>query len=198
MDHFQKSNADRLLLSRALPTGEGMSSMEAQLSGYGVKGFRDRLGELFLAKLDQGFFPKEVEINRVTSVQEFESRFESFSTLGDYRVFMLGLYLKMKDYESFQMFGRQTSFLSIPLEVDEILAASDSKTQKLDWMIVILNSLLKFWSKEFIMEISKDGPQAIVDRIRGLEDKSKLIFLNDLSSYGFAINENDIFLYQKV
>ena len=198
VDYFQKEPFLRQLLLKALPTGEGKPSMEAQLSGYGIKGFRDRLGELYLAHMEQGIFPDDVEIDRVADVQDFENRFERFSTMSDYRVFMLGLYLKMKDQESLSMFSRETDFLNIPLEVDEALAAGAGKTQRLDWMILVLTSLLKFWDGDKLLSLSSKGAKHVLAEIRQLDDKSKLIFFNDMSSYGHAIEENDFFLYQKV
>lgn len=198
VDYFQKEPFLRQLLLKALPTGEGKPSMEAQLSGYGIKGFRDRLGELYLAHMEQGMFPDDVEIDRVVDVQDFENRFERFSTMSDYRVFMLGLYLKMKDQESLSMFSRETDFLNVPLEVDEALAAGAGKTQRLDWMILVLTSLLKFWDGDKLLSLSSKGAKHVLAEIRQLDDKSKLIFFNDMSSYGHAIEENDFFLYQKV
>lgn len=198
VDYFQKDAALKNLLQRALPTGEGRPSLEAQLSGYGIKGFRDRLGELYLAHLEQGFFPDEVEVDRALDVIDFEQRFERFSTMSDFRLFLLGMYLKMRDLENFSLFQKRTSYLSVPLEVDEILATSDSKVPRIDWMIVVLTSLLKFWPRERIMDFAQGGEETLTRQIRNLDDKSKMIFFNDMSAYGHGIDERDFFLYQKV
>lgn len=198
VDTFQKDPALKQLLRKALPTGAGLPSMEAQLSGYGVKGFRDRLSEIYLSHLELGHFPDTVELDRVIDVQDFELRFERFSTLSDYRVFMLGLYLKMRDIESLSLFSQHTDYISIPLEVDEILAANEAKLHRLDWMIIILTSLLKFRDSRSLIELIQKGPESVVSSLLEMDGKSKMIFFNDMSAYGSAIGEKEFFLYQRV
>lgn len=198
IDHFQQDPFLVQILSRVLPLEKGRKAMEAQLVGYGVKGFRDKLCELYLTHLETGRFPDEARLERVLEVQQFEERFESFASSGDFRLFMLGMYLKMKDFESQRLFGRQTNFLNIPVEVDEILSKAPGKVQRIDWVIVILNSLLKVAAKEELSAIAEGGEEALVETIVNLDEKDKLVLLNDLMAYGHALDEKDFFLYQKI
>lgn len=198
VDHLQSDPFLNLSLKRLFPSSQGKSGLEAQLAGYGIKGFRNKLAELFLYRLMEGRYPDEVEANLVLDVLEFENRFEDFGTMGDSRAFMLGLYLKMKDIESLVSHRRQTDYLSLSVEVDEILAQGASKIGKLDWTILTLASLLKIWNKENILKLASAGADILVERVLKMDDKSKMIFLNDLMSYGHALDEKEFFLYQKV
>lgn len=198
VDTFQKDPAARQLMARALPTGKGKPSLEAQLTGYGIKGFRDRLGELYLARLETGEFPDAPELERILEVREFEQRYESFSTMRDFRVFMLGFYLKARDLENVVLRGQVTNWISPPLEVDEMLAVGGGKTPKLDWLIVALSSLVKIMGAQKVKSALTEGHGEALRLIQGLDDKGKMIFFNDTASYGHAIGETDFFLYPKV
>ncbi|MBG60459.1 MAG: hypothetical protein CMJ16_08380 [Peredibacter sp.] len=198
VDYLQQDPFLNLHLRKNLLAGHGTTALEASLVGKGIKGLRDRLCELYLSKLETGKFLEELELGHTLDIQDFENRFERFSTLGNFRVFLLGMYLKMKDLESEKLFGRSTSFLAISSEVDEILSETQAKVQKLDWTILILSSLLNYWSKKDLMEAGAVGSKGITEKILCLSDENKMKFFNDIATYGHALNEKDFFLYQKV
>ena len=198
VDYLQEDPFLKLHLRKNLLAGHGTTALEASLVWKGIKGLRDRLCELYLSKLETGKFLEEVELGHTLDVQDFEGRFERFSTLGNFRIFLLGMYLKMKDLESEKLYGQATSFMAVPYEVDEILVDTKAKVQKLDWTILILSSLLKYWDKEELMKAGEVGGKGITEKILKLSDKNKMTFFNDIATYGHALNEKDFFLYQKV
>lgn len=198
MDHLQDAPELKLILEAAFPTGLGRPSLEAQMAGLGIKGIRDRITEIYLQKLEKGEFPRFVEPGKVLAIRDFENRFLDYSGSDDFRLFMLGTYLAMKDIENKKLFGIETSHIIISPEVDEILYSCDKRSPKLDWLIVALNSLLKFWTKSKVLQKGALGPKEIALAVTKLSDKEKMIFLNDMSTYGSAIGENEFFLYQKV
>ncbi|MCO4753137.1 MAG: hypothetical protein KC478_01580 [Bacteriovoracaceae bacterium] len=198
VDYLQNDPFLNLWMKKTILQGKGTTALEASLAGRGIKGLRDRVSELYLSRLESGSFSHEVELDHTLDIQDFERRFERFSTLGNFRGFLLGMYLKMKDLESETLHNQITSFMAISPEVDEILLAAQAKVPRLDWTILILSSLLKFWEKSELIDVAKHGEKAVVQKVLGLSDKDKMVFFNDVAAYAHAIDEKDFFLYQKV
>jgi hypothetical protein len=174
------------------------NDLKVQMGSYGVKGVRDRLACQYLYYLTEGQWAKSPDLTYVLEVQQFEERFHDFSNEWDSRIFMLGFYLRAKDLIFEKNYQLDEFEINLPLEVDEILSIGKAKIEKLDWLIITLKSLIKFKSKDEIVEWLKSESTNFFDIVNTLKVDEKKIFLEDLLAYGNAIGDSDFFIFDKV
>lgn len=197
MDSLQKDPFFKLALNKVFEGATGKDALEAQLAARGVSGFCEALSEFYLKKKLFGHFGAVGELDLVEDVLYLEKRFEPFSLAGERRLFLLGMYLKLKDIEN-EKEGGVAQFLEISPFVDELLLKAKSKFAKIDWVILTLNYLLDhmdFSLVESALEKSMDDFELL---LLGLEDKHRWGVFTALSLYGQAISDADFFLYRKV
>ena len=197
-DYFQQDQAMKLLLPRIFEKNHLGGDLKAQMSSYGVKGIRDRLASLFLFKVSESAQVKSVDLSYVLEVQQFEERFSDFSNEWDSRIFLLGFYLRVKDIKNEIYNDPEDYELNIPLTVDEILSLGKAKIEKLDWLILIIKTLLKFKTKEEVVSWFRTDGDDINKLLADMSYENKKLFLKELLMYGHAISDLDFFVFDKV
>lgn len=197
-EFIHRDAAMKIMLPRIFEKNHLGGDLKAQMSSYGVKGIRDRLASLFLYHLTEKTQAKVVDLSYVLEVQQFEERFSEFANEWDSRIFLLGFYLRAKDLKNEEYNDPEEYELNISLDVDEILTYGKAKIEKLDWLIIIIKNLLKFKSKEEVLNWFKTDGKDIYTILTTLSFEDQKDFLHELLMYGHAINDLDFFVFDKI
>ena len=169
------------------------------LTALGWEGFRNRLAEAFIFKARYGKYPTQIELDEVHDVLDIEKRFDFISNESSGRVFLFGLYIKLCDIyiEKNQEFVG-ADFITIPLEVDEILAKGKSKGFYPDWLVVITWILYERFGEEKTFELYQ-ATKGKFSLIAGqLEEDQLDQMMASLINYGYGIHDYEFLSPTKV
>jgi hypothetical protein len=163
------------------------------LKSLGWHGVRDRFACLYIEKLINGQFPKNVQTGNCFGLLGLEDRLKPFCIGGYSRAFLLGFYFKMASIE-LSIAGDSSGSELIKIdEVFEVLALSTSRTIKIDWVVILIQHLILFLGKDEVVELVRAGGK-YQDIYELLTQDQKQIYINNLLAYGASINEKDIFI----
>lgn len=197
-EYIQADQFLHILFPKIFEPEHANKDLKVQMGSYGVKGIRDRLAFHYLYYLTESQWAKTPDLSYILEVQQFEERFNDFSNEWDSRIFLLGFYLRAKDLENEKLGDLEEYEINISLDIDELLTLGKAKIEKLDWLIIILKSLLKFKKKNEIQEWLLSESRDFFDIIKTLKKEDRKIFLEDLLCYGHAIGDKDFFVFDKI
>lgn len=198
-DILQEDPFLRLYIKEAFAKYLKKGGTLGMLSALGWEGFRNRLAEAFIFKARFGKYPDEIIMDEVHDVLDIEKRFEFVSHESNSRIFLFGLYLKLCDiyFEKNQEFiGAE--FITIPVEVDEILALGKSKGTYPDWLVMITWNLFHLYGQEKTIDLFKATKGKFNLIANQLEEESYDQVMASLLNYGYGINDSDFFTAKKV
>jgi hypothetical protein len=175
-------------------SGKGISRSIAVL---GWHNFRDRLAGVYVHKLLKGKFPAKTEVDLIEDVKDFESRFSGHGIQGISRCFLLGFYLKIANIENKKKGLGVFTEIKIPEEIGAFLRLSQVKSEKIDWLILILLHLLFSLGDKVLLNALMSGKKIDELLLQMSHDSRKIMFEN-LLSYSVSINDPEIFLYDKI
>jgi hypothetical protein len=191
---FLKLHVDRLF-SQYIKA----NSIESMLNALGWRGFRDRLASSYLYHFFHGFFPQEDELDNITEVIQFEDDLKGIFPEGNSRIFFLGFFLKMCEIQSMKDNSDNfISFLKLSRELKQVLLLGDQKIVKPDWMILSLIHFESFLGRENILEIIKEDKGDFSLLRKRLSSEQKELMIQNFLRYGASINEQEMFIYEKV
>ena len=130
------------------------NSLISMATSMGWENFRNRLAETYIHHARYNNFKLLREIDEVYDILDLEKRFDFLYPEGNSRVFLLGMYLKLSDIHvenSYDYVGGD--FLSIPVEVDEILHLYKKRSTHPDWLILFTWSMLIILGKDRCMRV---------------------------------------------
>jgi hypothetical protein len=169
---------------------------EKTMSGLGWNNFRDRLGSIYLYRYLNGKFPTKIDLKLTDDIKQFENQFYHLEINGYSRLFLLGFYLKFANLLSKNKNVGSIGF-KIPDEVDIILRLSKIKSEKIDWLILIVTHLI--WGLGYNTLLTSIASGKKIDELYDLlEPRIRKIMFDNLLAYGTSIQEHDFFLYQKI
>jgi hypothetical protein len=170
---------------------------EKVLMALGWSNFRERVSSLYVYKLIYGDFPLRTNIQLVDDVKKFESRFRDHSVNSYSRVYLLGFYLKLANMELQSKDERQFVEIRIPEAIDHFLKLSQGRSEKIDWLILILYHLHAGLGDKVLTDCLMSG-QKFEDIYPLMTKESQDMMAANLLAYGASIDEPDIFLYDKI
>jgi hypothetical protein len=175
-------------------SGKGLSK---SISVLGLHNFRDRLAGIYVHKILNGKFPTKSQADLIDDVKDFEFRFSGHGIHGVSRSFLLGFYLKMANIENKKKGLGTFTELKIPEEIGAFLRLSQVKSEKIDWLILILLHLLSSLGDKVLLNALMSGKK-IDELLLQMSDESRKMMFENLLSYSVSINDPDLFLYEKI
>jgi hypothetical protein len=171
--------------------------LEKTMMALGWSNFRDRMGSLYIHKAIFGNFPNKTTMELVEDIKLLESRFLDNSIQSYSRVFLLGFYLKLANLQIQKRENNQFLEINIPEEVAPILKISQARSEKIDWLILIVLHLLNGLGEKIVINALAAGKN--FDELYSLlSPDSRKLMMDNLLAYGLSINEPDLFLYEKI
>ncbi|MFZ4713491.1 MAG: hypothetical protein ACOYL6_07265 [Bacteriovoracaceae bacterium] len=149
--------------------------------------FRDRLGAIYINKLESGKYPYEVDSSLINDILELEHLLAPHTVQGVSRSYLLAFYISVHNRQHTQ------NVLTIPPYVFELLKFTGHKVSRIDYLVLLiwqLCSLLGQDQLEKILMRSGRDYQAIYST---LSIEQKEIMARNFLRYGFSINETDFF-----
>jgi hypothetical protein len=186
-----------LLFRRLFHDIDTSGNINKVLKSLGWHGVRDRFACLYIEKLINGDFPKNIQTGNCFGILGVEDRLKKYSIEGYSRGFLIAFYFKMASIElSIAGDSSGSDLLKID-DVFEVLDLSTSRTIKIDWIIILIQHLIYFLGKDEVLELVRAGGR-YEDIYNLLTQDQKELYMNNLLSYGASINEKDIFISDHV
>ena len=158
--------------------------------------FRDRMSSVYIYKILHSVFPDKTDMDLVEDIKVFEKRFSDKTLAGNSRLFMLGFYFKvLKLFESYQ--STDVSLTKVSAGVDKIIALSKARTDKPDWLVLMVWHLVEFLGEAALTQLVQKGT-SWKDLYSKLKEEQKFHLVSNLLSYGASIHEDDPFLYERI
>lgn len=168
------------------------------ITTLGLHGVRNRIVEAYIYYVKNKHFPNEIELDEVYDILDFEQRYDFLFSELNSRVFLLGFFLKMCDLHYEYNIELESSFLSIPFEVDEVLDVGKSKNNYPDWLILFVWGFVKIFDKQKALHLlteSKGDLSVILSKISQADYEQCIVMI---LKYGQVINDNSFFVEQRV
>ncbi len=175
---------------------ENKIGLEKISTTLGWDHFRDRMASVYIFKILNSVFPDRTDMDLVEDIKLFEKRFGDKTLAGDSRLFMLGFYLKI--FNLFEM-NQDTDVqgTKIPQSVDKVLALSKARTDKADWLVLLVWHMSEFLGEYKLIELVSKGT-TWPSLYQQLSDEQKFHLVSNLLSYGASIREDDPFLFERI
>ena len=171
--------------------------LEKLVTTLGWAHFRDRFASLYIYKSIHGYFPTSTNMDLVEEIKSLESRFGEYGVHGPSRLFLLGFYLKLANIHIQQKVDATISPIIIPPEILTVLKISSIRSEKIDWLILIILQLVNALGEKVLINQLLNGKKMDdIYELLPLEARTELH--DNLLSYSSSINEPDFFLYEKV
>jgi hypothetical protein len=196
-DVIRPNKAIYLSLERAFAEFDDGRGLEKTMMALGWANFRDRMASMYIYKVVHGNFPTSTSMDLVDDIKTFEHRFVDHGVHGLSRVFLLGFYLKLANLQIRERQNNQFLEIKVPEEIGPLLKLSQGRSERADWLILILLHLHNSLGDKLLTNTLLSGKK--FDELYELltEDQKKNM-LENLLAYGASINEADFFLYDRV
>jgi hypothetical protein len=179
---------------REFDEGRGL---EKTMTALGWLNFRDRMASMYVYKSIHGLFPLHSSMDLVEDIKTLEHRFTGHSIQGVARIFLLGFYLKLANVQIQHRENNKFIEISVPSEINSFLKLSHGRSEKIDWLILILMHLNATLGDKLVLNAIATGKK--LEELYGLLSTDSRKFMHDnLLAYGASINEPDLFLYDKI
>jgi hypothetical protein len=167
-------------------------------NGLGWSNFKDRWSVLYIHKSLYGSFPDELDLDLAEDIKKLDVRFSRLQLLGNSRIYLLGLYLKMINLEHKKLNAdAEDDYWVIPETLDQIFVSHAFKSDKADWLVLSMWQFLHFLGAEKILQVKDEGkPYEML--FAYLTEPQRYQFINNLLAYGASINDSEIFVSKKV
>lgn len=175
------------------------NNMESMLNALGWNGFRDRLTSMYIYKALKGNFPTELVESCIADIKKFENELIDFAPEGHSRIFMLAVYLKLCEIK----FNSEHQYINDQLLVvkpviKRILEMGTQKSVKADWLILTLMNIVEIVDEEVLINTINNHNGNFYKVLGLLKEEEKEKVMTNLLAYGASINDNDMFIYDRV
>lgn len=196
-DVIRPNKALFAILERAFKEFDDGRGVEKVMLALGWQNFRERMASVFVYKTIYGDYPGHTNMELVEDVKTFETRFQDHSVHGYSRLFLLGFYLKLANIEIQRREDNQFMEIKIPEEVQAFLKLSQGRSEKIDWLILILTHLNHGLGEKLLMN-ALIGGKKFEELYQMMSKEAQEQMNQNLLAYGASIQEPDIFLYEKI
>ena len=197
VDVIRPNKALVFILETAFKDFDSSRGLEKVIMVLGWANFRERMASVYVYKSLYGDFPSKTDMELVDDIKLTESRYTDHSVNSYSRLFLLGLYLKLANLEI--QHGEENKFteIKLPADLGDLLSLSEGRSERIDWLILLLLHLQSALGEKQLMEYLIEGKK--FDELYLLMSKDdQTIMANNLMAYGASIRESDVFLYEKV
>lgn len=164
------------------------------IKSLGWVGFRNRIANAFLEYELNGYFPDVLDSSLIIDLINIEEDVKQYEVSGYSRGFLLGFYLKIIEIRREK--NKQNKF-QFDLNFIPFFEFSNSRFPGIDWSYLMILHFNEFLGEKKLKKylVNKIG----FDHIYGeLTEDQKIIFAENLLSYGCSIGESDIFYATQV
>jgi hypothetical protein len=197
LDVLRPNKALYSVLKTSFMEFDERKNLEKILLALGWPNFRDRMASLYIHKIIYGAYPSRTNIELVEEISAIENRFRDFSVNSYSRLFLLGFYIKLANFQMQSSIEFDSAPLLIPDELEKILQYSRGRSERIDWLIILIIHLLNDLGIDSLCEKLKAGMK-FDELYQIMSQDSKELMANNLLAYGASIQEPDFFLYDKV
>ncbi|MFP5385250.1 MAG: hypothetical protein ACLGHN_04180 [Bacteriovoracia bacterium] len=185
------------ILDKAFQEFNDGRGLEKTMAALGWSNFRDRTASVFIYKTIYGNYPSKTSMDLVEDIKELEARFVNHSVHGYSRVFLLGFYLRLANLQMQRRENNKFLEVKVPEEAGPLLKLTQGRSEKIDWLILILMHLLYGLGDKMLMNALVTGKK--FDELYSLlSPEYRKLMMDNLLAYGLSIQEPDIFLYDKI
>lgn len=171
--------------------------LEKTMMALGWSNFRDRMASLYIHKAIFGNYPNKTSMELIEDIKELENRFMDNSVQSFSRIFLLGFYLRMANMQIQKRENNQFLEIKVPEEIAPILKISQARSEKIDWLILIIMHLLYGLGEKLLINALASG-KPFEELYELLTPDQRKLMLDNLLAYGTSIGEPDFFLYEKI
>lgn len=196
-DVIRPNRAVYSVLAEAFKEFDDGRGLEKVMTALGWGSFRDRLGSVYLYKAIHGDWPSQTDLELISEVKAFEGRFAEHGVHGYSRLFLLGFYLKLASLKLQESKNNQFLEIKIPEDVDSVLKLGLGRSEKIDWLILITAHLTSSLGVKTVINSLVSGKK-FEDLYSLMPTEARTLMHQNLLAYATSINEQDVFLYEKV
>jgi hypothetical protein len=185
------------ILETAFKEFDDGRGFERVMVALGWSSFRDRMASIYIYKNMYGDYPAKTDLDLVEDIKSIESRFSSHSVNSFSRLFLLGFYLKFSNLEIQKKQDNKFLEILIPPEIGNLLKLSQGRSERIDWLILILIHLNASLGEKMLVNHLIAGKKfEEMYPLMSKDDQS--LMCQNLMAYSASIEEPDMFLYEKV
>jgi len=185
------------ILSNVLKEIDDGRGTEKLIVGLGWVNLRDRMACLYLSKNLFEYYPDHFQLDLLDEIKLFEVKFSDFGVDGFSRLFLLGFFMKIHNQKVMVMDGGENQVIHFSDLLVPLLKLSKVKSEKLDWLLIILQHFLNYLGFEKLKElITKDKNFIQIYEMLSLEERK--VMHSNLLAYSSSIFDSEFFLYEKV
>lgn len=184
-----------LVMGKAFTEFDDGRGIEKVMSALGWSSFRDRLSSLYVSKALYGKYSEKTDLEIINDIKEIENRFQNFAVSSFSRLFLLGFYIKLSNIK--QQTLKDATMITIPENVERILSVVEGKSERIDWLILIISHLCLFFDEKLILNHLSQHKK-IDDLYELMSSSQRQLMFENLLNYGASIGEQDFVLYAKI
>ncbi len=185
------------ILSNAFKQIDDGRGPEKIIVGLGWINLRDRMGCLYLSKFLFEYYPHHFQMELLEEIKLFEAKYSDFGVDGFSRLFLLGFYMKIHNQKMLMLDLGENSFLEFSDLLIPVLKLSKVKSEKLDWLLIILQHFLNFLGFEKLKDLISENKKFVQIYEMLSSDERKMMHSN-LLAYSSSVFDSEFFLYEKV
>lgn len=196
-DILRHNQALYLSMELAFKEFDDGRGLEKTMLALGWPNFRERVASMYIYKAIHGTFPLHTNMELVENISSLEARFVNHSIHGVSRIFLLGFYLNLANIQIQRRENNKYLEIRIPSEVDHLLKHSMGRSEKLDWLVLILMHLVNGLGEKIVANAIASGKK-MEDLYVLMGTDARKLMMDNLLAYGASIHEQDMFVYDKV
>ncbi|HXH29787.1 MAG TPA: hypothetical protein VNJ01_03135 [Bacteriovoracaceae bacterium] len=185
------------LLEKAFAEFDDGRGLEKTMMALGWPSFRERTASLFIYKAKYGTYPATTDLNLVEDLIELERKYSPHGVNSYSRLFLLGFYLRLANLQNSHRESSGSMELKIPEEIGHLLKLSQGRSEKIDWLILVLYHLFEALGIEVLTQ-ELSAKKSFQDLYSLMGPESREHMCSNLLAYGASIDEPELFLYEKV
>jgi hypothetical protein len=194
---IEKDPAFTLLIQKSFSEFDSQGRLDCIVKSLGWRHFRDRLVSLYVFRSLYDKYPKTTDLRLVDDLINFEESFKQFSVDSNSRLMLLAFYVRLFEIDFFNQKKESINLLNEFKALYDLLSLKNSKSPKIDFLLLLLWHLKNIFGEEEIKSSIKLGInfQDIADRM-SLEQKNT--FAANCLSYGASISEYELFIHDRI
>ncbi len=196
-EHIRPNRGLMMLLERAFKEFDDGRGVEKVMIALGWSHFRDRFASLYIFKLIYGHFPQRTDMGLVEDIKNIETLYGDFAIQSYSRLFLLGLYLSMANIEVRHKEGQLNVPLQLPIEILEVMRLSQGRSERIDWLILMVWHFITYMGKAQLMSRLSSGA-TFSELYKEITSEQQLHLTQNLLTYGASVQEDEVFFYERV
>ena len=196
-DVIRPNRALYLILEKAFQEFDDGRGLEKTMMALGWSNFRDRMASLYISKFIYGDYPQTTSMELVDDLKLLELKYLDHGVHSFSRLFLLGFYLRIANIQIQRREHNQYLEIKIPDEVGMILRLSQGRSEKIDWLILIIMHLLNAFGDKMLTNSLVSGKK-FEELYVLMAPEARKIMADNLLAYGASIRESEVFLYEKI